>query len=190
MNEKTLFHIRLYFTGIVILAIGLLLVWNHFHGGVSSHHILHRKDLPAISNWWSGVLLPLLTWFLLYRIQKRILRHMAGKPDASKYLTNIIYGFVGALLFGILLAAFFTFGYFEILGYMVNGLLLLGMLFPTYRAEYLLGFVIGMTYTFGAVLPTAFGVIFAMAGAVLYLLIRPASLHTGSWFMRLRKKES
>jgi hypothetical protein len=73
------FKTRLYFTGTITIFIWLLLTWNYFHGGVPSHHILKRKDFPEIANWWGGLLLPLLTWFLLYRIQKRISSANDGK---------------------------------------------------------------------------------------------------------------
>lgn len=172
MNEKLFFKTRLYFTGIVSLAIWSLLAWNHFHGGVPSHHLLARADMPSISNWWGGLLLPLLTWFLLYRLQKRIMRTPEENSGALKLPINIVYGFGGALLFGIMLSTFYTLGYAEIPGYMVNGLFLLALFFPIYRAECLLGFVIGMTFTFGAVLPTAVGSVFALIGAILYLLVR------------------
>ncbi len=33
MTEKMFFKTRLYFTGIVTIAIGSLLAWNHYHGG-------------------------------------------------------------------------------------------------------------------------------------------------------------
>ena len=75
MNEKSFFKTRLYSTVLVTVAIWALLAWDHFHGGVPSHHILAREDLPEISNWWGGVLLPLLTWFLLYRVEKRLVRN-------------------------------------------------------------------------------------------------------------------
>ena len=174
MNEKVFFKTRIYFTGIVTIAIWSLLAWDHYHGGVPSHHILHREDLPAISNWWGGFLLPLLTWFLLYRIQKRLMSDNIEVSKVSMRLANILYGFTGALFFGILLSVFFTFGYSSISGYIIIGLLLLALFFPIYRAECLLGFVIGMTFTFGAVLPTAVGSILALVGAVLYLYVRPS----------------
>lgn len=153
MNEKYFFRTGIYFTAMVTIAVWSLLVWNHYHGGVPSHHILARKDLPKISNWWGGLLLPLLTWFLLYRIQKRLLRDNIEKQNLSKLPVNIIYGFIGALLFGALLSGFFTFGYTDIPGYMLIGLLVLAFIFPIYRAECILGFVLSMTFTFGAVLP-------------------------------------
>jgi hypothetical protein len=79
-------------------------------------------------------------------------------------------------LFGIALSTFYTLGYKDIPGYMVNSLFFIALFFPIYRAECLLGFVIGMTFTFGAVLPTGIGSIFALIGAVLYLLVRPLLL--------------
>lgn len=173
MSEKMFFRTRLYFTGILTIAIWSLLTWNHYHGGVPSHHILAREDLPEISNWWGGLLIPLLTWFLLYRIQKRLINNNDEKSQAATFPINILYGFVGALFFGILLSAFFTFGYSEIPGYMLIGVFILALFFPIYRAECILGFVIGMTVTFGAVLPTGVGSIIALIGVVLYLGVRP-----------------
>jgi hypothetical protein len=97
----------------------------------------------------------------------------------------VIYGFAAALLFGIVLSAFFTFGNTEIPGYMLIGLLLLALFLPIYRAECLLGFVIGMTFTFGAVLPSGIGALLAVTGAILYLYIRRAILFitTKAWNM-------
>lgn len=174
MNENTFFKIRLYITSIVSLAIWSLLTWNYFHGGVPSHSILARADMPSISNWWGAILLPLLTWFLLYRIQRRITHHPTEKPTVSKPPINIVYGFLGALLFGIVLSTTFTLGIKDIPGYMLISVFILALFLPIYRAECLLGFVIGMTFTFGAVLPTGIGSILVLIGAVLYWLARKA----------------
>jgi len=176
MNEKTFSKARLYFTGVVTLAIWSLLAWNHYHGGVPSHHILARADMPSISNWWGGILLPLLTWFLLYRMQKRLTLHPSEKSSGSALPVTLLYGFAGALVFGILLSTSFALGHAAVPGYMLISIFLLALIFPIYRAEYLLGFVIGMTFTFGAVLPTGIGSVFALIGAVIYLLIRPVLL--------------
>ncbi len=172
MIRKNFFKARLYFTGVVSLAIWSLLAWNYYHGGVPGHHLLARADMPSISNWWGGLLLPLLTWFLLYRIARRLTHTSDEQLNASKLPMNVLYGFGGALLFGILLSTFYTLGYADVPGYMINGLFVLALFFPIYRAECLLGFVIGMTFTFGAVLPTGVGSIFALIGAALYLLVR------------------
>ena len=181
MTEKEFFRTRLYFTGFATLAIGALLTWNHSHGGVPSHHVLADETLPLISNWWGILVIPLLTLFLTYRIQKRIYR--PGYQETYSSLNQALYGFLGALSFGILLAVFFTLGNSVMPGYMILGLLPLALFFPIYRAEYLLGFVLGMTYTFGAVLPTGVGSILALIGAGIYLLIRPGIIFVGSKFI-------
>ncbi len=190
MNEKMFFKTRLYFTGIITIAIWSLLLWSHFNGGVPSHHILAREDLPEISNWWGGLLVPLLSWFLLYRIQKRISKN----PEVSNFPASVLYGFLGALTFGILLSIFFTLGDSDMPAYMMQGVFILALFLPIYRSEYLLGFVIGMTFTFGAVLPTGIGSILILISAVLYLLVRPAIIFVVRRFIKLvssnnRKKD-
>lgn len=172
MTKKAFFKQRLYFTGIITVGIWSLLIWDHYHGGVPSHHIMQQEDLPAISNWWGGLLLPLLTFFLTYRIQKRLIRNNENKSEPLKFNQKYIYRFLSALSFGILLSIFFTLGYSNLSGYLMYGLFLLALFFPIYRAEYFLGFVIGMTFTIGAVLPTGVGAILALIGAVLYLYVR------------------
>lgn len=185
MDEKRFYTIRLLATGLVSLSIWLLLLWNHYHGGVPRHHILANKDLPSISNWWGGLLLPLLTWFLLYRIQQRIFRHNNTNSERSKYLTYSLYGFMGAFVFGILLSTFFSLGNSDIPGYLMMGLFPLAFFAPIYRAEYLLGFVIGMTFTFGAVLPTGIGTLLAFIGLVIYRVLRPGIRYISAAIMRL-----
>jgi hypothetical protein len=170
MNEKSFFKTRMYITGMVTLGIWSLLAWNYYHGGVPGHHILARKDMPEISNWWGGLLLPLLTWFLGYRIQKRLIK---SKSTAA---IDIVYGFFSAMLFGMVLSAFFTFGNTDVPGYMLMALLLISMFLPVYRAECFLGFVIGMAYTFGVAIPILVASIFSTIGVILYLYLRPAVL--------------
>ena len=176
MSENTFFRVCLYFTGILTIFIWSLLTWNHFHGGVPSHHVFAREDLPEISNWWGGLLIPLLSWFLLYRIQKRLIHNSDKNPKVFNLPVSVIYGFLSTLIFGILLSVFFTLGYSDIPVYMLLGVFVLALVFPIYRSECLLGFVIGMTYTFGAVLPTGIGSILVLIGAVLHLFVRPLIL--------------
>ncbi|WP_204281996.1 hypothetical protein [Pontibacter burrus] len=170
MNSKEFYKLRLCFTAIVSIAIWALLIWQHNHGGVPSHHIAADASFPAISNWWGAALLPLLTWYLLYRVQKRLFRN---KTETRISFKNIIYRFAGALLFGSLIAICFTLGYEDKTGYLVLGMLPFAIFIPIYRAECLLGFVLGMTFTFGAALPTGFGILVSLMGIILYWLIRP-----------------
>jgi len=94
---------RIYFTAIITLAIWSLLAWNYFHGGVPSHHLLARESLPSISNGWGALLLPLLTWFLLYRTSKRTTQ----THEKAGLQLNVWIVFGASLLFGIMLSTFF-----------------------------------------------------------------------------------
>lgn len=182
MNIKSFFKTRLYFTVIVTLFIWTLLLWDYTHGGVPSHHILANEDLPAISNWWGVLLLPLLTWFLLYRIQIRIDVEGLGHSSVENEFKTTFYRFAGSLHFALLLSLFFTYGYPDICGYMILALFPVGLFFRIYRAECLLGFVIGMTFTFGAVLSTGIGSILVLAGAILYVYFREGIIYVLSRF--------
>jgi hypothetical protein len=182
--QSSFFKNRIYCTTLVTFFILTLLLWDHFHGGVPNHHLLQNKDLPSFSNWWGGVLLPLLTWFLLYRAQVRI----AKESTSSAVQSSFVAYFVGALLFGMVLSVFFTLGNQDVPFYMLVGLLVLGFFLPLYRAECLLGFAIGMTFTFGGVLPILIGTILVLICSVLYLLLRPMVLFVFSKIASLLHK--
>jgi hypothetical protein len=51
-------NLRPIVTVIISVLVFVFLLWDYFNGGVPSHHILHQKDLPAISNWWNLLLIP------------------------------------------------------------------------------------------------------------------------------------
>lgn len=170
MTPKDFLKFRICATAIVTFMVWGLLIWDYCHEGVPSHHLLQRKDLPEFSNWLGGFLIPLLTWFLLYRIQKRI----SNGAAVFKLPSQVLYSFTSALVFGILLSVFFTLEYTQLPFYMMVSLLILALFLPIYRAECFLGFILGMVVTFGGVLPVLIISILSFIGAVLYLVIRPA----------------
>ena len=178
MNIAELSKKRLLLTLVVTLLIWSLLIWQHYHGGVPSHHLLHRGDLPSVSNWWGGILLPFLTWFLIGRASLR-----KGEKSANP----VIGGFFGALFYGIALSLSFVKGLEQISSLMIPGLLIMACFFPIYKAPYFLGFVIAMTYTFGALLPTGFAVVMGLVAFVIYNYIRPIPLYL---FRKLRNSGS
>ncbi|GAB2545662.1 hypothetical protein [Rufibacter soli] len=187
MNKASFFKVRIWFTALVAIAIWALLSYQHYHGGVPIHHILADENLPSFSNWWGALLLPVLTWVLLFRIEKRAdSSNESGYSGAPTSLKYVVIGFAGALLFGSLLSIFFSLGYQDLPGYMLLGLFALALFVPVYRAQCLLGFVLGMTITFGAILPTGVGLILSMITAVIYLVIRPSFLFV---FARLAGKQ-
>lgn len=173
MNARRLSAIRVWLTVAVTLAESAHLAWEHFNGGVVSHHFLNRADLPAISNAWGLLLLPALTWFLSGLALTRASASSVGKEAAPKAAASVVTGFAGALLLGALLSLCFTRGYETAASSLFLGMFVLALLLRVYRAECVLGFVLGMTFTFGAVLPTIIGSIIAAISATVHLGVRP-----------------
>jgi len=165
--------LRLIITVIISILILGLLLWDYFHGGVPSHHILDQKNLPAISNWWSGILLPILTWILLGKIKSRIEKQTKTGSQYNEGIISVLGRFSIGLVFGIALSLSFVNNYKPFLDNVLYLLLILSFIIPIFFSEFILGFVVGMTYTFGAILPTAFILIMAAIGFVIYKFIRP-----------------
>lgn len=176
MQRQNLLKIKALIVGVVTFLIFGFIFWEHFHGGVTSHHLLHQQDLPSISNWWSGILLPILTWFLLSRIEKRIDRKISQTQQTNKAVSTVFWLFITGLAFGILLSTSFTNEYKPFLDNVLYIIIILSLIIPVYYSEFILGFILGMTYTFGAIIPTVFILIVAVIGLVAYKFIRPTIL--------------
>jgi hypothetical protein len=146
--------IGLAFLATITIGIWALLIWEHYHGGVPSHSFMARKDMPSISNWWGALLLPLLTCFSLFRIQKRL--NLTGENNhiSAEKIQSVLLLFGTGLLYAGAMAYCFATDKEYINGILFQGLFVLALIFPLYRAEFFLGFVIGLAYTFGAILPT------------------------------------
>lgn len=171
MREQPFQRLRAGFVLLATLAELGNLAWEHVHGGIATHHLLARADLPGISNAWSALLVPVLAWFLTGRIQRRIALRPVG-ARAPLYRT-MAAGFFAGLLFGIGIAMSFTGGYETLLSWLFQGMVVLALLLPGYRAECLMGFVLGMMHTFGALLPTLVASAIVLASAVVHLGVRP-----------------
>ena len=169
MKINLTFKNRLLFTILVSILMWAFLAWDHFHGGVPTHYILHNDEYPGFSNWWGAITIPLVTWGLLYLIYLRTL-----KEDSKNKTSSIIYGFLGLFLYAVVLSYLFSTvtGSETILMYMALGLIALSFFVPIYRPECLLGYILGMTYIFGAILPLLFGVIFWTLYIIAYKLPR------------------
>lgn len=155
--------------GVYALAAGavaalLFVGWEHTHGGVRSHHLLNRADLPAISNWWGLLVLPVLGL-----LAGEVVRRRAGR--SAPPIPRALMAALGAMLAGALLSLAFISGNESISGLILLGVFASGLLLPIYRAEYLFGFVLGMAPTFGAVLPTLVGLVVGAVSAVFHLLV-------------------
>ncbi len=169
MTMQTHRHMPGFFALFSIAFVAALLAHEHFNGGVRSHHLLDRRDLPAISNWFGLVVLPLLGWLLGVRLRN----HMASVTTSGSLIGfGIGLGLVCSLLYGAALAASFEVGASEISSGLFFGLFLLAAVLPIYRVEYIFGFVVGMTFTFGAVLPVLVALVVAAVSALLHFAFR------------------
>ncbi|MDX2280179.1 MAG: hypothetical protein NW218_11355 [Saprospiraceae bacterium] len=176
MKNKNTTPPKILITTIVTIVIFGLLFWQHLHGGVPSHHMLQRADLPGITNWWGGLLLPVLTWLALGRIEKRLNKQAMSTQTTDNQNIKILGRFFIGLILGLLIAVSFTNDYQLFLDNVPFVLLLLSLLVPIYYSEFMLGFILGMSYTFGAFLPTVFILIFAGMGYLVFRFIRPLIL--------------
>ena len=152
------------------LAIGLLasalhLGWEYTHGGVASHHLLARADMPAVSNWWGLIVLPLLGWAASRSALGRAARHDAARRSTA--------AFFGALIVGLALSLSFAAGLESAASAIFLAALGIGVFLPTYRAECLFGFVLGMTFVLGSVLPMMFALVGAAISAAAHFMVQP-----------------
>ncbi len=171
MSQQPALHRRLYLTAVVLLAESLHLGWEFLNGGVRSHHLLARPDLPEFSNWWGILLLPALTWFAIGRVRKRVSANGIGLEPRSTIAP--VLGLASGIAVGVGLSLAFRLDYSSIASYIFFGTFALGLFLPIFRIECVLGFILGMTFTFGAVLPSIIGSLIAAVSAMSYFGVRP-----------------
>lgn len=173
MSEEYFKKIKYYLVAAVAILELFHLAWEHFNGGVLSHHLLNRSDYPSISNWWGLVILPSLAWFSTTRIKKRITLRLDDVSGASKIPAGIVVGFSAMLTVSILQSVAFQFGYQDITMYLALGVLVTGLFLPIYRAECVLGHVLGAVFTFGPVIPLIGMLVMGSVSAFSNLLLKP-----------------
>lgn len=141
---------------------------EYFFGGVISHNLLAREDLPAISNWWGLLSLPLLFWLGISLIERR----QNKRPEPKKQKNKILRRLLGGLAFGILISSFWEFGLVNYLPYLILLPLLFALFIPVHLPEYIMGFAVGMVFTFGGVLPLLIGGVLLALSFVINSLVR------------------
>ncbi|MDB4292211.1 hypothetical protein N9954_02310 [Maribacter sp.] len=160
---KLTLRLRVLITTIVTVLILGHLAWDYFHGGIPTHYMLHSDDLPGIPNWLGAIILPFFTWFLLIRISKRV----NNKVRERESLKSIGYRFVAAALVSVSIAICFT-NEIDVIDYIMLALFVLAFFIPLYKSEYLLGYVLGASFSFGAFIPVFFGSILALLFFIFY----------------------
>ena len=150
--------------------------WEHLHGGILTHHFLRSGALPGLHNAWGLLLLPALAWWAGWRIEKRL---AGGSPPGEVIVRGLM-----ALLAGLALSAAFSAGLEGLSAAVFLGMLVLSLLLPVCRAECWLGLVLGMSFTFGAVIPTLLGAVLTGLSALLHLRLKPALARRWAAFRR------
>lgn len=139
----------------LVLAVAHI-TFEHFNGGVKTHHFLARGDFPGFSNWFGLAVLPLVAIVLAVRV-----RSMPRTTGLIGIPYSIVVPLTGSLLYGAMFAASFHLGASQVSWVALVGLFLCALAFPVYRAEYIFGFVVGMTLTFGSVIPLLLSLVLA-----------------------------
>jgi hypothetical protein len=181
-------QLKLIITASITVLIAGLLIWQHFNGGVPSHSFLQRDDFPEMSNWWGLLILPVLSWILLGRIESRLSKEGNKSLDQKPSYQKIIALFIAGLVWGIIIAVSFTNNYKTVLDLVPLVFLILSFFIPIFYSEFILGFILGMTYTLGAILPTIFVLVFAAVGFLIYRFLRPLLLKLFLMFMKKNEK--
>jgi len=107
---------------------------------------------------------------------------MVDVAQTHRALKGAVLALVVAFLFGLALA-WGTLHQAPATASVPSVLLLLAVFFPIYRAECVLGFVLGMTPGVGSVLPLVFAVVMAGAGWVVHRGLAPALLRAARWLL-------
>ena len=186
MKERQFASRRVLLTAVVTLLAMLHLLWEHLHGGVASHHLLNRADLPSISNYWGLLLLPLMSWFVIGRVERRLAAKREHGDGQANAMRSVTVAFLLSVLAGGLLSLAFTLGLGDMAFYTLLGILLAGLMLPVYRAECILGFVMGMTFAFGAILPSLVATVVASISALLHGLVYPLVRTAWQWLSTSR----
>ncbi|MBO6523373.1 MAG: hypothetical protein JJ971_06070 [Balneolaceae bacterium] len=149
-----------------LLVLAHLLI-EHFQGGVVTHYFFQNDSLPGISNWWGLLTVPITSWLVLLRIEKR---NNSNESETSQNQV-VIYRFISGIIFGVLLTYFFSIGS-KAPEYMMLGLFAISLFIPLHFGEYLMGFVLGAMYVLGANIPITAGIILMILFFTIYKLPR------------------
>ena len=152
--------------------------FEYVNGGVKTHHFLARGDLPGFSNWLGLLVLPLLGLVLAVRATS-----VHGGQASGILPPTLAAGAAGSLAYGAAMATAFHFGLEQVTFALFLGLFLCAIARPVYRVEYIFGFVVGMTVTFGSVIP----LVIALGFATISFVLRRSAVLVWSAVRRHRK---
>lgn len=159
---------------VFFLQVGLL-TWEYFNGGIVTHHLLMRKDLPGFSNLWGLLILPLLVWLTGVSLKKRLSKFKSESVELDKEKRRVLIAFCAMFFVSLTQSIVFYLGFHDIAKFILLGFLLVGLLVPLYRLEYICGFVLGACITSGPAMPFVGVILFGTVSAVFHLGVKPIS---------------
>lgn len=156
----------------VFMVTAIFILWEYFNGGVISHHLLAREDLPGMSNWWGLLTVPLLFWISISLIHRRRDNEAKSESNPEVKEAKVFNRFLAALLFGITASLLWEFKFGNFLQYFILLPMLVSFFKPVHLPEYLMGFVLGMLFTFGGILPVIAGLIILFICFLIHTIVR------------------
>lgn len=154
-----------------IIYIVLYLWYQHATTGIGGHYLLHNTALPFFSDSWGLVIVPLVTIGLTCWINQQRPATCHNYPPPIWHALAISGAFAAVVSL-----AFFSGYASQVAALSLPIMLLLGMLLPTYRPAYLLGYYLVSTVGFGAVIPLIGTAMLGLTGLIGYKLFRPLLL--------------
>ena len=158
--------------------VALHLGWEWSQGGIASHHFLADASMPAISNAWGLVWLPLLAALYAPSIRRRAM----GPGLRARWRPSIAAGLLGGLATGGAIAAFVIVRPDIDGAWVLGSLFALSLAFPVWRGETVLGFLVGAMAAIGAILPSIFAFAFAAISFAVHRGLIPGLKHLGTRF--------
>lgn len=149
------------------------LLWQHANGGVVSHHLLYNTALPKISNWWSMVVLPALTWFVSVNLKSKVVFSQLDKSTVMNNVRAVKLAFLVMLLLAALQSISFVIHGLDVTLMCTIMLLVAGLILPIDRAECVLAYVVGNFLAFGAVTPFVIITAIALVSYLSNLVFKP-----------------
>lgn len=156
---------------VLFLQVGSL-TWEYLNGGIATHHLLMREDLPGFSNLWGIAILPLLVWLTGESTKKR-LSLLSEKAELSKEKQKIVVIFSTIFFLSLLQSILFYLDFHDLAKYILFGFMLVGLFIPLYRMEAITGYVIGAFITSGPVMPFVGVVLFGLLSVISHFMFKP-----------------
>jgi len=176
MKTKSIVNYKLHITLAALVVTALFVIREHFYGGVITHHLLADPDMPGASNWWGLLTVPALAWIIVSFIARRQNNSKAPEQNAESENAQIVKRFLIALGLGALMSVLWEFRQEEILQYLILLPVVLAFFVRVHWPECLLGFVLGMMFAFGGILPIIVGLVLMLLTFIAHGVIRRAIL--------------